>query len=578
MYEVCNIRHQDFQRIYDEFVGYYREPSKGESEYYSWVHALGVDESKPYGSARESFKWAKSMLNYLKEDADNKYYGVIVGLPWRSMNGNVYKERDLIAAALSLKGKHPSLNHKESFWFNEQSRYGTLTVEDAKYEEGAIEAVLKVPKSAVCPICNGAKMTELIDKQHIVNVSLEGSMNGAFEFTDPPFTLLTSDVLPGIPLARIKPLETIMVEALQFQQNKGEKKKMTIKAKIIEESPNTATFNPPKPNVDTGSMANPDFKGTFGTPIDADGKLHSETQSSGNATVQLGNAPGDYPVKSGDDFKDAKKAAQEHKIAEPFADYTDFDDCVAKNSGKEDPAAYCASIQAKAESAAPTGNYETPGGGQATPQYAGVTGGVDRSKAPSAHWGPEGSLPSSADHTTIMGTSPGSIGVKAGSAPVESLPSLEERKAAIQANLRANTAEEKAVKFEEEYGKIYSQLQQYIGANASLNQSNKALEKLRDEAIRELANKEVERDQWRKKYEHQLSLTEEFKSQLENTRVQLTQLNEKYGKSMSTNLELSQKITQTNEDYLEIHRKLESSEEALGRAKNEAKKITRITA
>jgi hypothetical protein len=34
----------------------------------------------------------------------------------------------------------------------------------------------------------------------------------------------------------------------------------------------------------------------------------------------------------------------------PFADYKDFDDCVAKNKDKEDPAAYCAAIKQKAES------------------------------------------------------------------------------------------------------------------------------------------------------------------------------------------------------------------------------------
>ena len=29
----------------------------------------------------------------------------------------------------------------------------------------------------------------------------------------------------------------------------------------------------------------------------------------------------------------------------PFAEYDDFDDCVAKNSDKDDPAAYCAAIE-----------------------------------------------------------------------------------------------------------------------------------------------------------------------------------------------------------------------------------------
>ena len=37
------------------------------------------------------------------------------------------------------------------------------------------------------------------------------------------------------------------------------------------------------------------------------------------------------------------------RLGEPFANYTDFADCVAKNPDKEDPDAYCASIKQKAE-------------------------------------------------------------------------------------------------------------------------------------------------------------------------------------------------------------------------------------
>jgi archaellum component FlaC len=219
-------RHRDFRRIYDEFVNYYKDHIKGESEYYKWLKALSLDEAREYGAATESFRWAKDMIRYLREDADNKYYEVLIGFPLQSMNGNVYHERDLIAAALNLKGKCPDLNHKDEFWFspnNPRNRWGNLPVVDAKYEDGAIEAILQVPKDAVCPICDGAKMTDLIDEQRIVNVSLAGKCATTryggecegFQFSDPPFTLLTTDVLPGIPLARIRPLESIMVEALQ---------------------------------------------------------------------------------------------------------------------------------------------------------------------------------------------------------------------------------------------------------------------------------------------------------------------------------------------------------------------------
>ena len=120
-------RSRDFQRIHDEFVNYYKEKVKGESEYYDWLKALRLDESKPYENCRESFRWAQDMLHFLKEDENNKYYQITVGFPLRSMNGNLYKERDLIAGALSLKGKHPSLNHKDEFWFspsNPRNKWG----------------------------------------------------------------------------------------------------------------------------------------------------------------------------------------------------------------------------------------------------------------------------------------------------------------------------------------------------------------------------------------------------------------------------------------------------------------------
>ncbi len=183
-------RHPDFERIKHEFENYYCKGTmpcpKGEQEYYSWLKALALDEKLPYGQRAESFQWAKDMISYLREDEKNKYYKILVGFPLASMNNNLYKERDLVAAALSLVGAHPSLNHKDDFWFspeNPLNKWGVLTVTGGKYEDGAAEAILQVPKDAICPICDGAKMTDLIDKHKIVNVSLEGGC--ALAYDDP---------------------------------------------------------------------------------------------------------------------------------------------------------------------------------------------------------------------------------------------------------------------------------------------------------------------------------------------------------------------------------------------------------
>jgi hypothetical protein len=223
-------RHPDFERIKSEFENYYCKGTmpcpRGEQEYATWLSALHLDETLPYGQAKESFTWAKDMISLLREDEKNKYYKVLVGFPIKSMNDNVYSENDLVAAALTLAGAHPSLNHKDEFWFspeNPLNKWGVLTVIGAKPEDGAVEAILQVPKDAICPICDGEKMTDLIDKHRIVNVSLEGGCmagvtnsarggnqcNG-FQFNKKGFSLLTTDVLPGIPMARMFPIEKFL--------------------------------------------------------------------------------------------------------------------------------------------------------------------------------------------------------------------------------------------------------------------------------------------------------------------------------------------------------------------------------
>jgi hypothetical protein len=216
-------RHSDFEYILGEFTAYYKNSDKGMTEYQAWLNALHLDDSKPYGQSQEAFRWAKNMIELVREDKDNRYYRVLLGFPTRSMNRNVYKERDLIAAALSLKGLSPSVNHMDEFWLspkNPQNRWGTVDVAGAKYEDGAVEVLLRVPKTTMCPVCDtGKPMYQLIDEHKIVNVSLEGGCQNnqsqgpnnvcdGFRFNEKGFSLLTSDVLPGIPMARIFPMES----------------------------------------------------------------------------------------------------------------------------------------------------------------------------------------------------------------------------------------------------------------------------------------------------------------------------------------------------------------------------------
>ena len=215
------MRHTDFERIRNEFINYYKgSVAKGEEQYYQWLNALHLDERLCYSQTHEKFQWAKDMLKSVGEDAENKYYKVLVAFPLESMNGNVYHEADLREDVKTVTRGYPSLNHKDDFWFNpdcqygndifQKSKYGSVYITGAEYEDGAVEALLKVPKTTLCPI-TGEKLHKVIDDKRIVNVSLEGftASNGRFRFNEKiPFTLLMSNVLPGIPLARIFPIET----------------------------------------------------------------------------------------------------------------------------------------------------------------------------------------------------------------------------------------------------------------------------------------------------------------------------------------------------------------------------------
>ena len=188
-----------------------KECEKGKSIYYAWLRAHNLDDTKPYRKPQEgveAFKWAQPIIKLTKEDKEAKYYKVEALFPISSMNNNVYTEEELIRAARTLVGKPVNLNH-------EHRLYGVEII-DAEYEDGAIECLLRVEKNAQF---NGRKIVELIDQGEIMHVSIEGTCRA----TEPTpegkkcegliltgLALLTKDVLPGIPLTRIMPVERLV--------------------------------------------------------------------------------------------------------------------------------------------------------------------------------------------------------------------------------------------------------------------------------------------------------------------------------------------------------------------------------
>jgi len=219
-------RHPDFEKIYRQFMKRYcgspnEECEKGKQIYYAWLKAHGLDDTKPYRKPQEAFRWAKPTIKLAKEDEDAKYYKVEALFPVNSMNNNLYLEDELLRAARTLIGKPVNMNHEVPL--------EGIEILDAEFEDGAVEALLRVSRNAEF---KGKKIVDMIDNGEILHVSVEGSCrNRKMQIMDGEagvsceglvltgLALLQNDVLPGVPLTRIEPIEKI-IEKFTSAENK----------------------------------------------------------------------------------------------------------------------------------------------------------------------------------------------------------------------------------------------------------------------------------------------------------------------------------------------------------------------
>jgi hypothetical protein len=538
-------KHPDFQKIQSQFIQQCGE-QEGLQRYQEWVDRLGLDESKSYmsnASMREKFQWIQRHADFRlwKEDTEAKYWRVEAGFPVESMNENVYTKEELTRAARTIKGKTINLNHKFSL--------PTIEILAGEYESDIVECVVRVPNSLHCPICDRTKtINDLIESGGIVNVSLEASCDygtgphgecEGMNFTG--LSLLTKDVLPGIPLTRLMPLESIMVEALQVNETKTEVKKMKkLEAKIVENKEADYPWD----------QCISDMK-TQGYDDDSAAKACAAIK---NRTVTHAKLYGfaktdkeaiDYVLKK---YKEDKLFAYE---LDKFAKEAERD--IAPTVVMPDAHNQC-----------PEGMRLDTGLGQCVKTEECPQGEHFDQKVQQC-------IPDTQEDSvkvqTVMGTQPG---------PNEELTPLEEKVNRIKAEIKAKTAEEQAVVWEKQFTDLDKKHHELLGKNAA---QEKTVQDLRKEAT-ELNEKRLKLDGDLREEQNQ---TDKLHRQIREMQKNMDELNNTYGEvskkynsAVGINLELSKKLTKANEDYLDIASKNELLEAALNRSQIQAKKIIRI--
>jgi len=205
-------RHPDFEKIYQAFMWRYckgeTECEEGKQIYYAWLKKLGLDDTKAYQypqETREKFSWIQPHIQLIKEDDQAKYFKVEALFPLTSMNWNIYTREELIRACRTLIGKHTDLNHTTEI-------FPEIETVDADYEDDTVECLDRVLK--------GSKALSMLEKGEILQVSIEADCLRGSELTPEGWTCqglvftgkayLTKDVLPGVPLTRIMPVEKLV--------------------------------------------------------------------------------------------------------------------------------------------------------------------------------------------------------------------------------------------------------------------------------------------------------------------------------------------------------------------------------
>ena len=420
--------------------------------------------------------------------------------------------------------------------------------------------------------------------------------------------LLTKVVLPGIPLTRMMPLESIMVEALQVDETinfRRKKKVKKLEMQIIEdtvepECPEGTIYNPSTQTCDPEPPQNEpqaegvvvpvqDITDTTGPgmrnlkPKSVQPDEHGQCPDGYRLSTELGNCILNEECPEGSHFDQNEQKCMPDTVPKPETPSTSVGQSPAPRESTPDDAVH--------DTTAGEDPHERPmpKPGENPPDDSTTKKDVTVPKSASPEVEPA-SLPEvTSDQPPLQGDSakplPGSKdphdcpdGQHYDYDAASCVPDdpITERVKRFQAEDRADSYKTRLAKMEKRYVQLDTLYQQLLGKIRAEKQARGRMEKQIDRYNIEKVNDEVKIRDMERRVEDLTLARDDYKQQLEKLQRIHNETDRRYRDTLATNLELSTRLRKANEDYLKIAGEKELVETKLGKARNEAKKIVKI--
>lgn len=264
---------------------------------------------------KESFRWMIPEFETLPlGEKSVKVKGVALPGDIISRNNRKYLESELIRAARTLSGKPFTVNHNDDF------KIGNVI--HAEYEDGAIEYLAQIKNARYAEMLRNKDPSIKGVSVQAGYLRLRCSVCGERFFGEDAWRHHMKEA-HGI-VDGVQEVHGIMFDALSL-------------------------------------VTSPETPGVPGATIQIAETDQTVMRLCETVLKEKGISAENIGVSKG-------RVHMPKKLGEPFAGYADFDDCVAKNQDKQNPEAYCASIERKTEEqACPEGEYRNPETGECEP-------------------------------------------------------------------------------------------------------------------------------------------------------------------------------------------------------------------